>query len=115
MKHLQYFLDTANSATLTAKYTGFINAQASGIVHYATGAGYTVSHSQSYSAPSLLTSCFFLQVGSVWYAGNAGKCFSLQYVSPCTEPNTIWLYRRLFVHTQVPVEWDGRTRVRCEG
>lgn len=37
MKHLQYFLDAANSATLTAKYTGQINAQASGIVHYATG------------------------------------------------------------------------------
>ncbi|KAF8987983.1 Six-hairpin glycosidase [Hymenopellis radicata] len=52
MKHLQYFLDTANSATLTAKYAGFINAQASGIVHYATGAGY--------------------RVGSVWYAANAG-------------------------------------------
>ena len=52
MKHLQYFLDAANSATLNSKYTGQINAQASGVVHYATGAGYTV--------------------GSVWYAPNAG-------------------------------------------
>ena len=44
MKHLQYFLDTANSAALTSKYEGFINAQASGIVHYATGAGYDVRY-----------------------------------------------------------------------
>lgn len=51
MKHLQYFLDTANSATLDSKYEGFINAQASGVVHYATGAGYDVSVSV---CPSLL-------------------------------------------------------------
>ncbi|KAF8315172.1 Six-hairpin glycosidase [Clavulina sp. PMI_390] len=52
MKHLQYYLDTANSASQNSKYAGAINAQASGVVHYATGAGYNV--------------------GSVWYAANAG-------------------------------------------
>ncbi|KAF8315175.1 hypothetical protein DL93DRAFT_2079362 [Clavulina sp. PMI_390] len=52
MKHLQYYLDTANSASQNSKYAGFINAQASGVVHYATGSGYNV--------------------GSVWYAANAG-------------------------------------------
>lgn len=57
MKHLQYFLDTANNAALTSKYAGFINAQASGIVHYATGAGYTVSPGQHRNDLWLLTSC----------------------------------------------------------
>ncbi|KAF8315173.1 Six-hairpin glycosidase [Clavulina sp. PMI_390] len=52
MKHLQYYLDTADSSTQNSKYTGNINAQASGVVHYATGSGY--------------------DVGSVWYAANAG-------------------------------------------
>lgn len=52
MKHLQYYLDTANDASRKAKYAGFINAQASGVVHYATGSGYNV--------------------GSVWYGPNQG-------------------------------------------
>lgn len=55
MKHLQYFLDTANNAALTSKYAGFINAQASGIVHYATGAGYSVSLRGDHKFFSLLT------------------------------------------------------------
>lgn len=56
MKHLSYYLDYVNNATKVAKYAGFINAQGSGIVHYATGAGY--------------------MVGSVWYAADAGKSLS---------------------------------------
>lgn len=52
LKHLQFFLDTANQASLKSKYAGFINAQASGVVHYATGSGFNV--------------------GSVWYAPDAG-------------------------------------------
>lgn len=53
MKHLSYYLDYVNDATKVSKYSGFINAQGSGIVHYATGAGY--------------------MVGSVWYAADAGE------------------------------------------
>lgn len=56
MKHLQYYLDTANDALRTAKYAGFINAQASGVVHYGTGPGYIV--------------------GSVWYGPNQGGSVS---------------------------------------
>ncbi|KAF7310502.1 Six-hairpin glycosidase [Mycena chlorophos] len=52
MKHLQYFLDRVNNATITAKYAGFIHAQASGVYHYGTN-----------SADD---------IGSVWYAPNAG-------------------------------------------
>lgn len=52
MKHLQYFLDAANSGSLNSKYTGQINSQGSAVVHYGTGPGYTV--------------------GSVWYAPNSG-------------------------------------------
>lgn len=52
MKHLQYFLDTANQDSLKSKYAEFINAQASAVVHYATGSGFNV--------------------GSVWYAPDAG-------------------------------------------
>ncbi|KAF8306707.1 glycoside hydrolase family 76 protein [Clavulina sp. PMI_390] len=52
MKHLSYYLTYVNDATKVSKYTGQINAQASGIVHYGTGSGY--------------------MVGSVWYAPDAG-------------------------------------------
>lgn len=45
----------------TAKYAGFLQAQASGVVHFGTGAGFTV--------------------GSVWYAPNAGGSI----LSPKTE------------------------------
>ncbi|KAH8924109.1 glycoside hydrolase family 76 protein [Atractiella rhizophila] len=52
MKHLQYYLDEANDPARTAKYSGFIGAQESAIVHYGTGAA---------------NIC-----GSVWYAPDQG-------------------------------------------
>ncbi|KAF8306706.1 Six-hairpin glycosidase [Clavulina sp. PMI_390] len=52
MKHLSYYLTYVNDATKVSKYTGQINAQASGIYYYGTGSGWIV--------------------GSVWYAGNSG-------------------------------------------
>lgn len=74
MKHLQYFLDTANSAALTSKYAGFINAQAAGIVHYATGAGYNVRDEiWALKVQYFTNTSRYWQVGSVWYAPNAGE------------------------------------------
>nr|GAT56992.1 six-hairpin glycosidase [Mycena chlorophos] len=52
MKHLQYYLDRANNATRTAKYAGFIHAQASGVYHYGTDSS--------------------SDIGSVWYAPSQG-------------------------------------------
>ncbi|KAF7979100.1 hypothetical protein HWV62_43624 [Athelia sp. TMB] len=51
-KHLQYYLDTANSASRNAKYSGFLGSQLSAVIHYGTDASD--------------------DVGSVWYAPNAG-------------------------------------------
>ena len=51
MKHLQFYLDWA-PADRVAKYAGFIGAQESAVVHYATGSGYAV--------------------GNVWYAPSQG-------------------------------------------
>ncbi|KAJ7725838.1 glycoside hydrolase family 76 protein [Mycena maculata] len=51
-KHLQYYLDRANDATRTAKYSPFLGSQASAVFHYGTDANN--------------------DVGSVWYAPNAG-------------------------------------------
>ncbi|KAL1664721.1 glycoside hydrolase family 76 protein [Schizophyllum commune] len=50
MKHLQFYLDAAPDHA--AKYSGFIGAQESAVVHYATGSGWTV--------------------GNVWYAPSQG-------------------------------------------
>lgn len=36
MKHVQYYVDAANSASRTAKYSSFLGAQLSAIVHYGT-------------------------------------------------------------------------------
>lgn len=36
MKHLQYYLDSANDAKRTAKYSPFIGSQYSAVVHYGT-------------------------------------------------------------------------------
>ncbi|KAG8983968.1 hydrolase 76 protein [Tulasnella sp. JGI-2019a] len=52
MKHLQYYLDMANDSTRTAKYAGFIAAQASAVLHYGKNANN--------------------DIGSVWYAPDAG-------------------------------------------
>ncbi|KAJ7647351.1 glycoside hydrolase family 76 protein [Roridomyces roridus] len=52
MKHLQYYLDRANDASRVAKYAPFIGSQSSAVFHFGTGAGD--------------------DVGSVWYAPNAG-------------------------------------------
>ncbi|KAG8884545.1 hydrolase 76 protein [Tulasnella sp. 332] len=52
MKHLQYYLDMANDPVRTAKYAPIIVAQASGVLHYGMDAD--------------------ADVGSVWYAPNAG-------------------------------------------
>ncbi|KAJ7066360.1 glycoside hydrolase family 76 protein [Mycena amicta] len=52
MKSLQYYLDRVNDPARTAKYSGFIHAQASGVYHYATSASN--------------------DIGSVWFAPNAG-------------------------------------------
>jgi len=51
-KHLQFYLDNANSASRTAKYSGFLGSQSSAVIHYATGA-------QNIA-------------GSVWYAPSQG-------------------------------------------
>ncbi|KAH9933959.1 glycoside hydrolase family 76 protein [Epithele typhae] len=50
MKHLQFYLD--NFPDRASKYTSFIHAQDSAVVHYATGAGW--------------------KVGNVWYAPDQG-------------------------------------------
>lgn len=47
-KHLQFYLDNANDAARTAKYSAFLGSQSSGVFHYGTNAA--------------------TDVGSVWYA-----------------------------------------------
>ncbi|KAF8213774.1 glycoside hydrolase family 76 protein [Mycena galopus ATCC 62051] len=51
-KHLQYYLDRVNDPTRTAKYAGFLHAQASGVYHYGTDSSN--------------------DIGSVWYAPSQG-------------------------------------------
>ncbi|KAF4567449.1 hydrolase 76 protein [Pleurotus pulmonarius] len=51
-KHLQYYLDTANDASRTAKYAAFLGSQSSGVLHFGTSAS--------------------KDVGSVWYAPDQG-------------------------------------------
>jgi len=51
-KHLQYYLDNANDAARTAKYSAFLGSQASAIYHYGKNADN--------------------DVGSVWYAPDQG-------------------------------------------
>jgi len=56
-KHLQFYLDLANSATRTAKYAPFLGSQESAVFHFGTNAAD--------------------DVGSVWYApDNGGSVFS---------------------------------------
>ncbi|KII92374.1 glycoside hydrolase family 76 protein [Plicaturopsis crispa FD-325 SS-3] len=58
-KHLQYYLDRASDATRSAKYSGILGAQDSGVVHYGTGANWAI--------------------GNVWYApSNGGSKFTPQ-------------------------------------
>ncbi|KAF7309996.1 Six-hairpin glycosidase [Mycena indigotica] len=52
MRMLQYYLDRVNDPARTAKYSGFIHAQASGVYHYGTNGEN--------------------DIGSVWYAPSAG-------------------------------------------
>lgn len=52
MKHLQYYLDWANDADQTSKYSSFIGAQASGAYYYGKDSAN--------------------DIGTVWYAPNAG-------------------------------------------
>ncbi|PPQ69901.1 hypothetical protein CVT26_014164 [Gymnopilus dilepis] len=51
-KHLQYYLDNANDASRTAKYSPFLGSQTSAVFHYGTDANN--------------------DIGSVWYAPNQG-------------------------------------------
>ena len=51
-KHLQYYLDSANDASRTSKYSGFLGSQLSAVTHYGENANQ--------------------DIGSVWYAPNAG-------------------------------------------
>ncbi|TFY60411.1 hypothetical protein EVG20_g7426 [Dentipellis fragilis] len=51
-KHVQYYLDNANDASRTAKYSSFLGSQSSAALHYGKSAAN--------------------DVGSVWYAPNAG-------------------------------------------
>jgi len=51
-KHLQYYLDMANSPARTAKYSSFLGSQTSAVFHFGTDAAN--------------------DVGSVWYAPNQG-------------------------------------------
>ncbi|EGO00273.1 glycoside hydrolase family 76 protein [Serpula lacrymans var. lacrymans S7.3] len=51
-KHVQYYLDSANDATRTAKYSSFLGSQYSAVIHYGMNANN--------------------DIGSVWYAPNAG-------------------------------------------
>ncbi|KAJ7925284.1 glycoside hydrolase family 76 protein [Mycena leptocephala] len=51
-KSMQYYLDRANDPARTAKYSGFLGSQSSAVFHYGTDAAN--------------------DVGSVWYAPNAG-------------------------------------------
>jgi superoxide dismutase len=58
-KHVQYYLDNANNATRTAKYSPFLGSQASAVWHYGTSASN--------------------DIGSVWYApDNGGSIFKSQ-------------------------------------
>ena len=52
MKHVQYYLDQANSAARTAKYAPFLGSQSSAALHYGKNAAN--------------------DVGSVWYAPDQG-------------------------------------------
>lgn len=52
MKHVQYFLDWANDASITAKYSAFLGSQ------------YTAVNRDAVNATD--------DVGSVWYAANQG-------------------------------------------
>ncbi|KIJ67713.1 glycoside hydrolase family 76 protein [Hydnomerulius pinastri MD-312] len=51
-KHVQYYLDNANTASRTAKYSGFLGSQYSAVIHY----GMNADH----------------DIGSVWYAPDQG-------------------------------------------
>jgi hypothetical protein len=51
-KHVQFYLDNANNAARTAKYSSFLGSQSSAVIHFATG---------SSNVP-----------GSVWYAPSSG-------------------------------------------
>jgi len=51
-KSVQYYLDRANDATRVAKYSGFLGSQTSAVFHFGTDAAG--------------------DIGSVWYAPNAG-------------------------------------------
>ncbi|KAF7340155.1 Six-hairpin glycosidase [Mycena venus] len=51
-KHLQYYLDRVNDPARTAKYSGFLHAQASGVFHFGTSSSN--------------------DIGSVWYAPSQG-------------------------------------------
>ncbi|KAJ7480077.1 glycoside hydrolase family 76 protein [Mycena galericulata] len=51
-KHVQYYLDRANDPARTAKYSGFLHAQASAVFHYGTDSSN--------------------DIGSVWYAPSQG-------------------------------------------
>jgi hypothetical protein len=53
-KHLQFYLDMANDAARTAKYSAFLWSQSSGVFHFGTSASN--------------------DVGSVWYAPNQVRC-----------------------------------------
>ncbi|KAJ7226092.1 glycoside hydrolase family 76 protein [Mycena pura] len=52
VKSVQYYLDRVNDPARTAKYSGFLHAQASGVLHFGTDASN--------------------DIGSVWYAPNQG-------------------------------------------
>lgn len=52
MKHVQYYLDSANDATRTAKYSPFLGANAQGV------------HNNALDSAS--------DIGTVWYAPNEG-------------------------------------------
>ncbi|KAH7923716.1 glycoside hydrolase family 76 protein [Leucogyrophana mollusca] len=51
-KHMQYYLDTANDASRTSRYSGFLDSQYSAVIHYGKNAAN--------------------DIGSVWYAPDAG-------------------------------------------
>jgi superoxide dismutase len=51
-KHVQYYLDMANSASRTAKYSSFLGSQESAVFHYGTNANG--------------------DIGNVWYAPSQG-------------------------------------------
>jgi len=51
-KHLQYYLDSANDASRTSKYSGFLGSQLSAVTHYGENANQ--------------------DIGSVWYAASTG-------------------------------------------